>query len=173
MENVMEFAALKEIEDSGRERTTGHIIAWVIGIAIVLLIIAAIWNRSCANQMERGRDNCQTANRLGIIEGNLASVDKVLTQVVPTLNETGRAVTAVTVGLDGWVNCANKEFGHLYGGVNRLDNAVFAPRFCEGREGFSGCGRRGGRPEFERAITYGPPTSDNVVVRQGCGSEFN
>lgn len=169
MDNIMEFAAFEEIKDGSRNRTAGYTIAWVIGIALLLLIVAAIWNRTCATQMARGAEACLVQNRLGLLEGNQASIGKVLDVIVPDVTAIGRLATGLSVGLDGYVKCTDKDFNRVYGDINKLDNAVFTSRCVGNPYGFDGACGRGGRPEFEQRSTYRQTGDSEVIVRNDCG----
>lgn len=168
MDNIMEFAAFEEIKEGSKGRTAGYTIAWVIGVALVLLIIAAIWNRTCATQMARGAEACLVQNRLGLLEGNQASIGKVLDRLVEDNTAIGRLATGLSVGLDQNTKCVEKEIDRLGFQVNKLDNAVYVPRFAH-HEGGCGNGRSGGRPEFEQRSTYRQLGDSEVIVRNDCG----
>lgn len=142
------------------ETKAGKTAMWVIVVAIVVLIFAYLWNKSAEK-------NCQVQTQLGILTGNMGSVDKVVSTLAERSYQTGLTLSGTVSGLVAQRDYIASEFGHAFGSINRLDNAVFVPRSYGG-----GCGR-GGRPEYEQIARFKQESSPEVVYRSACGNEFN
>lgn len=158
------------VVEAGKNKNAGYTIAWILAAIFILAILFWVFNRSSCNHNEmsyRTADhNCATRERLGILEGEMKSVSTVLNQLVPTVNELGRFATGTAAGLDSYVKCTDKEFGHAWRSIYALDGAVFTSRCGHDRCG-CGCGDREGGRRFSEVSTF-IPQSSTVTVTETC-----
>lgn len=159
------------VVEAGKGKNASYSIAWILAAIFILAILFWVFNRASCNHNDMSNrtadHNCQTRERLGILEGQMMSVGTVLGQLVPQVNELGRVATGTSVGLNQWVACTNDKLGVINHDIYKLDNAVFVSRCgddtCGGRHRCGDGGRR-----FDQRQVYTTPVVNEVIVSESC-----
>ena len=155
MDQFLTYEALKNNNENGCYKQ-GHIIAWVIGIALALIVIAIFWQgnkRSMDRANERLTDYALRSNeRLGLLEGNQVVIGDIVRTNSSNINGLTKVTSANSVEVDALGNIVDKL-------------AVITANT-------GGCGGNGGDrfgiPRYRKTNTY-QICDSRLVENDACG----